>query len=138
MSLVTCHLSFATCHLSLVTCHLPLVTCHLSLATCHLPLVTYHLSLVTSMYQDFAIFLVYQLMNLTSPRGAFAPKNQHKQNVSFLWGHIVTHQKIITPCTMLLINTDYYIWPRLWQTCNIQYTAVYSCIQPYTAKTLDV
>ena len=48
-------------------------------------------------------------MNLTSPRGAFAPKNQHTQNVSFLLGHIVTRQKIKTHCTMLLMNTDYYI-----------------------------
>ncbi len=57
---------------------------------------------------------------------------RHKKSThtkfSFLWGHIVTHQKIITPFTMLLINTDYYIWPRLWQTCNIQYTAVYIAV----------
>ena len=33
-------------------------------------------------------------------------KIQHKKRVSFM---IVTDQKIITHCNMLLINTDYYI-----------------------------
>ena len=31
------------------------------------------------------LLLRQQLINLTRPRVAFAPKNQHTQNVSFLW-----------------------------------------------------
>ena len=36
---------------------------------------------------------------------------------------------------MLLINTDYYILPRLWQTCNIQYN-VYSSPTVHLTTTL--
>ena len=56
-----------------------------TLLTCHLSLVTCHLSLVTCTYQDFAILKLFgvSIKNLTSPRGAFAPKNQHTQMFHF-------------------------------------------------------